>query len=266
MPSVSRPRRKTAPPIADAKLASRRTDQGVARYYRLYELLSAALQDGTLAPESLLPSEPALCARHGISRTTVRRALDRLEREGSIVRKRGLGTYARPQKAHPRLCLELHRLPETLAALASRTPAATLRLEPAPVPAPLRAMAPEIGSAAYLLKRLRGSKGEPVSVTSTYLREPVGRRLRQPIPQRSSLIGILERLEVLTGAVRCTVGVVPADADAAQALQVPLGTPLLRIRAVLKDHAGAPQAVLESFCRSDRLQLKLLEPSPGAPS
>jgi GntR family transcriptional regulator len=222
-------------------------------------LLSAALQDGTIAPGSALPSEPELCAQHGISRTTVRRALDRLEREGRIVRRRGSGTYARPQRAVPRFCCELHALPETLAALESRTTATTLRFTPAPVPAALRAIATEIGATAYLLERLRRSRGEPLSLTSFYLSEPIGHRFRRSIPSRASVIAMLGRLMPPVAAVSCSVGAVAADADAARALEVPLGSPLLRVRAVLTDDTGGLQAVLESLCRSDRLQLKMLE-------
>jgi GntR family transcriptional regulator len=259
MASTPRSRRIRPPPKRDAELASRRLDRGVARYYRLYELLSAALQDGTIAQESALPSEPELCARHGISRTTVRRALDRLEREGRIVRRRGSGTYARPQRAAPRFCFELHALPETLAALESRTTTTTLRFNPAPVPAAMRAIAAEIGSTAYLLERLRCSQGEPLSLTVSYLPEPIGHRLRRPIQSRASVMTLLGRLGPPTTAVRCSVGAVPADANASRALAVPLGSPLLRVRAVLTDSAGRLRAVLESLCRSDRLQLKVLE-------
>ena len=259
MASAPRSRRIRPSPTRDPKLASRRLDQGVARYYRLYELLSAALRDGTIPPESALLSEPELCARYGISRTTVRRALDRLEREGSIVRKRGSGTYARPQRSLPRLCLELHSLPEALAALESRTTATTLRFDPVPVPAALRAIAAEIGATAYLLQRLRRGQGHPVSLTSAYFPEPIGRRLRRPIPSRASVMTMLDRLGLPTAGVRCSMSVAPADADAAQALEVPLGTPLLRVRAVLTGAAGTLRAVLESLCRSDRLQLKVLE-------
>jgi len=259
MPQASRSRRIKAPPARDAEIAGRRVDKGVARYYRLYELLSAALQDGTLAPDSALPSEPELCARYGISRTTVRRALDRLEREGRIVRKRGSGTYARPQQAAHRFCLELHALRKAMVALESRTTATTLRFDVAPVPAALRAIAAEIGSTAYLLQRLRCGHGEPMSFTSAYLPEPIGRRLRRRIPGRASIMTMLDRLGPPTAGIRCLMGVAPADVDAAEALEVPLGTPLLRLRAVLTVESGEVRAVLESFCRSDRLQLKLLE-------
>ena len=58
-----------------------------------------------------------------------------------------------------------------------------------------------------------------------------------------------------------SVAAIAADADAARALEVPLGSPLLRVRAALTDDAGRVRAVLESLCRSDRLQLKMLERS-----
>lgn len=251
--------RRTRPSTRNTELTSRHLDKGVARYYRLYELLSAALQDGTIAPESALPSEPELCARHGMSRTTVRRALDRLEREGRIVRRRGSGTYARPQRTQPRFCVELHSLPGMLAALESRSTTKTLRFDPAPVPQGLRAMAAAIGPATYALERLRSTNGQPLSLTTAYLPETVASRLRRPIARRESVMTVLGRLGCQTAAVRCTVGAVPADAAAARALDVPLGSPLLRVRAVLTGDAGEPWAVLESLCRSDRLQLKVLE-------
>jgi len=255
------PQRTRPPRTGDAALTSRRRNQGVARYYRLYELLSAALQDGTIAPESALPSEPELCARHEISRTTVRRALDRLEHEGRIVRRRGSGTYARIQRAVPRFCLELHAFPETMAALEARTTATTLRFGPATVPEALRAIATGIGPAAYLIERLRCNEDEPLSLTAAYLPQPIARRLRSRIPSRASVMTMIDRLGPPMTAVNCSVGAIAADAAAARALQVPLGSPLLRVRAVLAGDGGESRAVLESLCRSDRLQLKMLEGS-----
>lgn len=263
MASTRRPKLIRPPSTRDVELTSRGGNNGVARYYSLYELLSAALEDGTIASGDALPSEPELCVRHDISRTTVRRALDRLEREGRIVRRRGSGTFARSQRAAPRFCVDLHALPETLAALESRTSAATLRFGQTPVPAALRAMTAEIGPTAYLLERLRSNQGEPLSLTKTYLPESIGRRLRRPIPGRVSVLTIVGRLGPPTVAVRCSIAAVPADADAARSLEVPLGSPLLRVRAVLTGETGELRAVLESLCRSDRVQLKIREPRLG---
>lgn len=259
MAPSTRTRRSKSSPTRDAERASRHRHKGVARYYRLYELLSAALQDGTIAPQSALPSEPELCARHGISRTTVRRALDRLEREGRIVRRRGSGTYARPRRVRPRLRLELHALPEMLQTLESHTHTTTLRSDTTSVPQALRALASDIGSTAHVIEQLLSNQGEALSLTSTYLAEGAGRGVHRPIRRPASLVTVLARFGKTAAAVSYTLGAVAADADAARALQVPLGSPLLRLRAVLTGDGGELHAVLQSLCRSDRLQLKVLE-------
>lgn len=59
-------------------------------------------------PNNRLPNEPTLATEMGISRTTVRAALQSLERLGVISRAPGKGTMVRPQV--DRNCMLLHRL------------------------------------------------------------------------------------------------------------------------------------------------------------
>ena len=51
-----------------------------------------------LAPNSLLPTEQQLARRFGVSRITVRGALDLLEKSGLVSRLRGRGTTVSPPK------------------------------------------------------------------------------------------------------------------------------------------------------------------------
>lgn len=53
---------------------------------------------GQLAPNSLLPTEEQLSRRFGVSRVTVRAALDLLENSGLVSRLRGRGTVVSPEK------------------------------------------------------------------------------------------------------------------------------------------------------------------------
>ena len=55
--------------------------------------LRKLIQDGTLAPGSRFPNEPALAKAMGVSRGTTRVALDLLERQGLIWRRHGIGTF-----------------------------------------------------------------------------------------------------------------------------------------------------------------------------
>jgi GntR family transcriptional regulator/GntR family frlABCD operon transcriptional regulator len=64
----------------------------VPQYRQLYEVLRKQIIDGTFRPGDLLPSENDLCAQFGITRPTVRHALDYLMNEGMIRKHQGKGS------------------------------------------------------------------------------------------------------------------------------------------------------------------------------
>ena len=67
--------------------------------------LKAQIGDGAFA-EGRIPPETELAADLGVSRTTVRDALSRLEHEGAIYRRQGSGTFVNPQGLQIRSRLE----------------------------------------------------------------------------------------------------------------------------------------------------------------
>jgi GntR family transcriptional regulator len=62
-------------------------------YVSVYENLYELLQNGSFPPGSTLPSEPKLAAKLGVSRMTLRQALELLHDDGLIRRVRGKGTF-----------------------------------------------------------------------------------------------------------------------------------------------------------------------------
>jgi GntR family transcriptional regulator len=60
------------------------------------QLLLSLIDDGTYQPGEQLPSEIDLAAQLGISRPTLREALLRLEQQGVISRRHGVGTFVSP--------------------------------------------------------------------------------------------------------------------------------------------------------------------------
>jgi len=57
------------------------------------EALRDRIREGSLAPGGQLPPENELATSYGVSRATVRAALANLQREGTVVRRQGAGTY-----------------------------------------------------------------------------------------------------------------------------------------------------------------------------
>ena len=256
MASRSAHRTNKSKPARGNGFPAQRNGRGVARYYLLYEHLSGALNDGTIPAGGALPSEPELVTRYRLSRTTVRRALARLEEEGRIIRRRGSGTFARQNRKSPRVQLDLQSFFDDLPELASQTNVAILRFELGLVPVALRELQPELGSTALVIQRLHRFHGSPYALTTTYVPERLGSKIRRKALDRASILTVLDQIGARTTKTDYTTSAVAADAIAAKRLDVALGAPLLRTRAVLTDGHDQLNGVVESLCRPDRFSLK----------
>jgi len=71
-------------------------------YHQLEQDLRARLHAGQYAPGDPLPSEERICEQYGVSRITVRRALDALIAQGLIVKRRGVGSFVAEPKTGAR--------------------------------------------------------------------------------------------------------------------------------------------------------------------
>ncbi|WP_274555612.1 GntR family transcriptional regulator [Streptomyces spiramyceticus] len=67
------------------------------KYWHLKTVLSEAL-DSDFAVGEILPNERELAARFGVARATLRQALEQLELEGRLQRRRGVGTTVAPPR------------------------------------------------------------------------------------------------------------------------------------------------------------------------
>lgn len=66
---------------------------GRPKYSILADELRSQIERGVYADGDRLPSENEMAGQYGLSRQTVRQALDLLEAEGVLSRRRGSGTY-----------------------------------------------------------------------------------------------------------------------------------------------------------------------------
>lgn len=74
---------------------------GAPRYQQLRAVLAREIQDGHHPVGSLLPPEPQLCERFGVSRHTLREAVRKLCEQGLVTRHQGIGTRVKARSAPP---------------------------------------------------------------------------------------------------------------------------------------------------------------------
>ncbi len=137
-------------------------------YFQLSQQLEAAIEHGALTPGSLLGNEIELAGRLGLSRPTVRQAIQSLVDKGLLVRRRGVGTQVvHSQVKRP---LELSSLYDDLEAAGQRP--ATKVLVNTVVPASAEVAAAlnvAEGSDVHRVERLRMAHGEPMAYLCNYL-------------------------------------------------------------------------------------------------
>lgn len=80
-----------------------RTESELPLYFQLSTFIKNLILSKQLKPGDMIPSEKQLCDIYGISRTTVRQALDKLAKENLIIRRRGRGSYIANPKVHRNL-------------------------------------------------------------------------------------------------------------------------------------------------------------------
>ncbi|MFE1882634.1 GntR family transcriptional regulator [Streptomyces diastatochromogenes] len=80
------------------------------KYWHLKTVLTEAL-DSEFSVGEILPNERDLAARFGVARATLRQALEQLELEGRLQRRRGVGTTVAPPRVGVAVGTEQHTWP-----------------------------------------------------------------------------------------------------------------------------------------------------------
>ncbi|WP_371664843.1 GntR family transcriptional regulator [Streptomyces sp. NBC_00280] len=137
------------------------------KYWHLKTVLSEAL-DSEFTVGEILPNERDLAARFGVARATLRQALEQLELEGRLQRRRGVGTTVAP----PRMGVPVGTAQHVWPGAAGDTwqPVDSVLT----VPSASVAAALETGQdeAVHTVRRSRVSHGQPVAAELLYV--PVG--------------------------------------------------------------------------------------------
>src|SRR3954465_12454500 len=228
---LSRGSSRAAPPMFHTDRSS-----PTALYFQLARAIEGAITGGSLPAGSRLDNELLLAQRHGLSRPTVRRAVQELVDKGMLVRKRGVRTQV--IQPHVRRSVELTSLYDDLARAGESPTTEVLSLDRVEAPADI---AEELDLAAgdeiVVVRRLRRSHGEPLALMTNHLPG----RFHPTIAELTER-GLYQYLPTQGGHLRVAhqrIGARLARAEEARLLDEPPRSALLTMQRTAFDDQGA---------------------------
>jgi GntR family transcriptional regulator len=160
-------------------------------YLQLQRRIADAVMRGVLPPGASLPAERDIAAMTGLSRVTVRKAIEALVAQGQLVQRRGSGTFvaAKVERLEQALSL-LTSFTEDMARRGKTVESAWIsRTVQAPTPEEVMALGLGAGDRVARLERVRRSDGVPLAIERASLPTQV---LPDPEAVETSLYALLE--------------------------------------------------------------------------
>jgi GntR family transcriptional regulator len=228
----------------------------VPMYYQVAQQLEAAIESGRLAPGTRLDGELALATQLGVSRPTLRRAIQYLVDRGYLVRRRAVGT----QVIHPKVRrpVELSSLYDDLTASSKDPRTAVLSL--GTVPASDRvanALGLEDGEEVLALERLRYADGQPLAVMRNWF-PPGLLQLDAERLERTGLYQLMRAAGITLHLASQTIGARGASGAEAQLLQAAKGEPLLTMERTTYNENGQPVELGDHIYRASLYSFEIV--------
>lgn len=226
--------------------------QSIPQYRRLYEVLRKQIISGIYKAGDLLPSENDLCAQYGITRPTVRHALDSLLHEGMIRKHRGKGSIVQG----PPNGIGILSISGTTSALGKHNLRTRILSKPVITQWPEPFIFPLTDtfrqSGCIYLERLRLVNDTPVFYDLNYLPNLNLPRFCNRKFEDQSLFDILRKafqIEVTSGEQR--IRATRADETIASFLNVPSGQPILHLQRKLMTNRPGFYFFSSIYCNTE---------------
>ncbi len=227
------------------------------RYQQIAQVLRERI--AVVGAGHVLPSESDLSAEFGVSRVTVRRALETLRDERLVESRQGFGWFAATAPLQQRLT-QLDTIERQLEERGIHPQRQIIEF--AFVPAPAHVADRLRCDHVLRVKRVNRADGDPFAVVTVWCPAELGQHLsRREVERRPfyELLGI-----ALRGATQ-SIGAASVSAEDAALLEVPIGSPVLRCERLTTSTAGEPILLSEHIFPAHRTEfvvdLPLAEPS-----
>jgi GntR family transcriptional regulator len=205
-------------------------------YYQVAQYLEGAIASGEIPHGALFDNEIQIAEQLGLSRPTMRSAMQHLVEKGLIVRRRGIGTrVVQPKVRRP---LQLTSLYDDLARAGQRPTTAVLDIGVVDADEQVaEQIGCDIGAALLKVVRLRSAGGTPIAKLTNFLPERIGAFDASDLEERG-LYELMRSRGVQLHSATQTVGARSATAAEARILEEPRGAALLTMQRLTYDDHG----------------------------
>ena len=202
-----------------------------------------------------IPSERRLSGELGISRLTLRAALDDLVRDGYLERRHGSGTFVSEPKIAQQLTLT--SFSEDMRRRGMTAGSKTIELRETHAGAAVgRALNVSPDSRVVLIRRLRLADGEPMALETLHVPADRVPGLSRELLENASFYELLEqRYGVVIVSGIQTIEPTVTDEDESAVLGVPLHSPAFLFERTSRDEADRTVEFVQSVYRGDRYRI-----------
>ncbi|WP_194409600.1 GntR family transcriptional regulator [Microbacterium cremeum] len=208
----------------------------VPLYFQVSTRLEDAIRSGRIAPGARLENEIAIGQRLGLSRPTVRRAIQELVDKGLLVRRRGIGTQVVQGQVTRQV--ELTSLYEDLQTAHHEPGTRVLAHELVPATDTVAAgLGVAQGDEVVFVRRQRSTDGVPVAVLENYLPREFSDITTEQLESRG-LYQILRARGVTIKIAKQKIGARRATGDESELLGIDKSGAVLTMERIAFDSAG----------------------------
>ena len=214
---------------------------------------------GDVGTGGAVESEAALGARYGVSRVTVRRALDELRRQGLVESRPGAGWFVTTGSFHQALAVGTFRHAESAVATAGKSVARRVvefGFVPAP-PAVSDALRLPAGDEVLYSRSVRTVDGAALDLVHEWVPAALGAEISRVDAEVTGIWATLHRHGHPVDTVRQTVTAAVAGDTDARLLGTPPGSALLLVRRLALGPGEAPLALSDHRYLAHRFSLEV---------
>ena len=229
----------------------------VPRYYQVYTVLQQRVREGEWTPDSPMPTEQEFAASFGVSRVTIRKALNMLQEERLILRQQGRGTFALPP---PRRAARANfsGLLENIVDFEFHTKVRVLSFGKIALPGDIaRLLECEAGAPGLKIVRVRSDTQTPFSYTTCYVPEPEADRLTEDSLGNLTVSSALTKAGVVTDNAEQRLSATVAGIEVAKHLRIDVGAPLISMTRVMRNPDGRPVELIQALYRPDKYEYRV---------